>query len=229
MLNLAIGGLAFLTTISTAVKAGPLCPAACYAAAAAYPPLVPAIPSCLAACSFACLSNGTIIMVTENGRNTSKYIQDVKSGDIVLTIKDEQPHWTKVQNNIKSEGNFDFIKITAQALNNTTNIKHLEVTPEHGLIFYHDNAPMTIKAARNIKIEDKLIDSNNNKLVVTEINQAVLNEKYTLETSEGTVLASDVFMTTLCKEEVTAGESLLGQTITDWQSRHSFDHVDDLG
>lgn len=168
----------------------------------------------------ACLSSEATLMSQANEKNTTKNIKAIKTGDFVLTLKNGTQYWTEVLSNTKTEGSFEFIQIHAQNLQNTTQVKQLEVTPEHGLIFYRVDSMMTIDSASHLQIGDILVNSDGNKLSVIDIKKTTHDEKYTLETSEGTVLASNFFVTTLCKEEVTIGEQPFDLVIEDWKSRH---------
>lgn len=228
MYNIAVLGL--IVSLSPLVAAGPGGPAcfvlcaevcapsgiagvgyfACYAAC---------IPPCFAG---TCMSNETLITAKEGEQPVSKYIEDIKGGDTILTLKNEEQYWTKVLRNIKTEGSFEFVQITAQSLGNTSHIKKIQVTPEHGLIFLNSNNPMTIDTAEHVEIGDRLPDATGDIFSVVEISRTTLDTKYTLETCEGTVLASDFYVTTVCNEVVAGGEHLFGSTMNEWQSNHSF-------
>ena len=91
-----------------------------------------------------------------------------------------------------------------------------------------DNGLLTIDSGSNLEVGDILLDSTQNKLIVKNISCATGNEKYVLLTKAGTVLASDLYVTTLCNEEVSGGEKLFGQTMDNWKERHFSDDTDDF-
>lgn len=183
---------------------------------------------CVTICFPTCFSNNTTIVSRHYDQNILMNISEIKSGDKVLTINNHKPTWTEVLSNTKVEGDFKFIKLFAQNLDNTSQIKSLEITPEHGLILFNDNGPRTIDQASNLEIGDVILDSEQNKLSVFNISYSISKEKYVLLTKSSTVLASDIYVTTMCNEEVAGGEKLFSQTIDDWQSRHFFDDAHDL-
>ncbi len=156
----------------------------------------------------------------ENGVEVKKNIGLIGSGDFVRTLIDGELKWTKVLKNTKTEGFFEFVQISAQgkdALNNA----QLIVTPSHGLVFLsEDGNRLTLDSAEHVMRGDLLIAANGDVLHVTEVSSVKMQDKYTLETSDGTVLASDVFVSTICDEEVAGGERLWDTKMKDWHARH---------
>ena len=225
MFSLALGSTILLTQ-APKVSAGfatPLCMPQCVPICTITNIIsLPCITACIAGCVAACMSKETVISVRVNGQSVSKYIEDIKSGDFVLTLKNEEQSWTKVLRNIETEGSFEFIQITAQSMSNASHTKKIQVTPEHGLVFLNNNSPMTIDTAEYVQIGDTLPDSTGDRFSVVDISRTKLDTKYTLETCEGTVIASDFYVTTVCNEVVAGGEHLFGPTMDEWQSNHSF-------
>jgi hypothetical protein len=159
--------------------------------------------------------------VKEEDKAERKYIGAIVSGDILLTMKDGKSFWTKVLRNIKTDGEFKFLQITTKNMIDGTT-KKIQVTPEHGLILLSDQGVKTIDSARNARVGDKIIAMNGDTLDIVSIFNTVLNEKYTLETIEGTVLASDLFVTTICSGEIAGGERLFEETMNNWRLKHNF-------
>lgn len=224
MLNFILGSTFLLSQVPRARAgfAAPVCMAECVPICTVTNIIYLAcVTACLAGCAASCMSNETIVTVKENGEGVSKYIENIKTGDLVLTSKDNENYWTKVLRNIKTEGNFEFIQITAQNPYNTSHIQKIQVTPEHGLVFGHKDSPMTIDTAAHIQLGDTLHGPNEDRLSVIDISRTVLDTKYTLETCDGTVLASDFYVTTVCNEVVAGGEHLFGSIMDEWHSNHS--------
>lgn len=57
--------------------------------------------------------------------------------------------------------------------------------------------------------------------MIAHIRQGHSDEKYALVTAAGTVLASDMLVSTICDEQVETGAKLL-EVIPDWQERHAY-------
>lgn len=179
---------------------------------------------CVAACGpfVACLSSDTSIIVQTNGKSIQRPVKDIKAGDFVQTLKNTETYWTQVLGNTKVEGEIEFIRITAKNMQNTTQIRYVEVTPEHELVLSRANNLKTISSAKYIQMDDVLIDSIGNKLSVTALEKIILNEKHNLVTLDGTVLASDIFVTTMCNDDDgVAVERLFEPTMEDWRNKHS--------
>ncbi len=217
---------------SFGVKAGPfypVCMAACLAtcegtAAVTLTPVGAAaltascIAACTAACLPTCLSEQTSIVVYENEVSHLKNISDIKIGDLVRTFKNGKSIWTEVIRNIRSEGSFNFIQFT---LRNLTHIitKPITVTPEHVMILRAENGESVLSSASRVQMGDQMISAYGPLSIVglKPIQQA---SKYTLMTAEGTVLASDIFVSTICSEVVAGGEQLFEETMENWRNDH---------
>lgn len=225
--------------ISTEAKAGPWYAACvtsctvplCAAATAAAGPLGanPGVWSaifmkCASGCAIwiaACFASDTKVTVLENGHEVDRSIDSVRSGDIVRTLKNGKSAWTKAVKNTKSEGLFEFVQI--EAVNSSNNVrKQLKVTPAHGMILVSHDGSRTLDAADHLVVGDRIIASNGDILTVSHLERVQLQDKYTLETEDGTILASDVFVSTICDEEVAGGERLLDPAMKDWHERHKF-------
>jgi hypothetical protein len=216
--------------LSNKVEAGPAMPACLAMCHTMCFPLLPGgityaecMALCTPGCYISCFSNETKIDVIFEGDKNSKYISDIKVGDMVITYNNGLLEPTKVIRNIKTEGEFEVLKITTQDINNISHIEKLEVTPEHGLVFSRDSGVLTIKTAKLTEPGDIMVDAMGNMMSVTSIEQNKMTEKYTLETQKGTVLASNIFVTTICSEEISNKEQLFGLVMDEWSQKHSFD------
>lgn len=228
-------GTAVFASLPVKVEAGPgfsvcfpTCVAVCVGGATAATATIgavaaagPCMEACMTACFSTCFSDKTTVFVKEGDQYLNRNISQVKSGDLVLTSKDNENYGTKVLRNIKTEGNFEFVQITAQNPYNTSYIQKIQVTPEHGLVLRHKDSPMTIDTAAHIQLGDTLHGSNGDTLSVIDISRTILDTKYTLETCDGTVLASDFHVTTVCNEVVAGGEHLFESVMGEWQVNHS--------
>jgi hypothetical protein len=90
------------------------------------------------------------------------------------------------------------------------------------LVLINDEGEKTIDSARNIRTGDRMISSNGDIVSVIDVSTVTMDEKYTLETSKGTVLAADLLVTTICNEELSGEKHLFEATIKDWCIRHNF-------
>lgn len=227
---LAISLLMILMLFPRSTQCGPLypacmfaCKATCIGIAIWLPVTVIGTPACIAQCFLTCIAScfhkNTTIQVLENDKAIEKNVADVHIGDMVGTLHNGAFTWTKVVRNIKKTGDFDFVQITAN--NETTgNHKELSVTPTHGMVLLGDDNQIMLDTANNVVIGDKIAASNGEVLTVTNIVNGTMDEQYTLETAEGTVIASGMFVSTLCAEELEGGKKPFNATIEDWQYRH---------
>lgn len=175
--------------------------------------------ACVSGCTVACFDKNTTFLVLENGEEIEKNISIVKVGDMVRTLHDGKLVWTKVLRCINTAGNFDFIQLNFQNVIGG-NQKQLSVTTTHGMILLSENNFLTLTPAKDLTVGDKVISSEGDVLVITEINKAMMEDKYTLETSDGTVIASGIFVSTLCEEEINNGKQLYDTKMIDWHNRH---------
>ncbi len=166
-----------------------------------------------------CFSEGTKLSVLEAGVGVEKNVELIQAGDFVRTLKSGKPIWTKVLRNTKTEGYFDFVQIEAR---NTTSHhpEQLLITPDHAMIFMNEDGQTTLDAASHVQVGDQIVSSQGNLLSVTAVNAAYLLNKYTLETAEGTVLASNLLVSTICAEEVADGERKFDSTMEEWRKIH---------
>ncbi len=176
--------------------------------------------ACFVVCGHSCFAEGTKVTLLESDTKVDKNIESVQAGDTVLTLVGGKPAWTKVTRNLKIEGDFEFVRITTQDLKSGLQ-KRITVTPEHGLVTINENGELTLDAAKHLLVGDRMRAADGEELSVVDVSQVRLSEKYALETTDGTVLASDVFVSTICDEEVSAGEQLFNEKMKDWCKRHN--------
>lgn len=217
-----------LSLISSTINAGPLypgcivlCEAACVTASliAGGTPAPLCFMLCPSGCVLSCFSRETQILVNEFGQVVSKDIEKVKTGDLVATKKEGEIFWTKVLRNQRSQGEFPFVEVTVKNLHDGA-LRQIRITPEHGLVHVGNEGQLTIDVAANVQVGDKMMGINGTSLSVVDVSNLLLPEKYTLETEDGTVLASELLMTTLCHEELSGGERLFDSTMNSWRSKH---------
>ena len=176
---------------------------------------------CMAACSWgviippACFSEETKIYVIKNNQIIKKNISEIKRNDFVLTYINNIEKKTKVISNERSEGHFEFYNII---LENNYNIK---VTGNHGVIVKNkkDNGKK-ISLAENVK-EGDILYTLNGEFSIIEIKKEVQNQKYTLVTEDGTVLASDIYISLIC-ENIIDESANFENIMYSWRNLHGY-------
>ena len=141
----------------------------------------------------ACFSSDTTISKIEEGYIKNVPIYDLKENDIVLANNENK--LTKIVRNVKSEGLFDFTQIILESN------KELTITNEHGIIILDDKLNKKIIRADNLKEGQKLITLKGTE-VIKKINNLKLKDKYILETSDGTVIANNIYVSTICDDMI---------------------------
>lgn len=190
----------------TCLMGGTIAPA-CYAAC---------MPGCMAL-TRNCFSNDTSIYLQKNNTIIETNIFNIKKNDKVLTIRNGKKILTTIKNIYREEGNFIFYKI--QAKNEKGNIRILKVTENHGIIVLNaNNGKKSIVLAKSAKKGNLLLTSDGN-YIIFNITKEILKEKYSLYTDDGTVLASNIFVTTLCEEDIEEGVSFDG-FMEKWRNNH---------
>lgn len=218
------------------VSAGALCFPACLVFCAANPVVfqaalvsggvseVACLPGCGIACSMglfvpaACFSEDSQLTVKEPNEIVSKSIKYIKRNDYVLTLNNNGSQtYTKVINNIKSNGNFKFVDIECK---NGLEKKNLKVTEDHALIVENEKEKKLI-LAKNLKVGMKFLVDNNEFCQITQLKPIILNEKYTLLTEDGTVISSGIFSSTICDNEIDENSSF-EKNLEKWKNKHNF-------
>lgn len=162
-------------------------------------PFNPACDACiLALCvigpiTTACFSSDTKISKIVDGQIKNISIYDLKENDIVLSNNENK--LTKVVRNVKSEGIFDYTKIILKSG------KELIVTNDHGIIVVEDESNKRIIKANNLKEGQKLITLDGIEEIIN-ISNLKKKDKYILETENGTVIANNIYVSTICNDMI---------------------------
>ena len=199
------------------IKAGAgvaVCPAC--AGVCAFP-LNPLCPICVATLcvvvpmTTACFSPDTYITKVEDGQLKDVLIYELKTNDIVLS--NDKKKFTKVVRNVKSEGLFDYIQIILESG------KELTITNEHGIIILDDNLNKRIIRADNLKEGQKIITLEGIETIKI-INHFKIKDKYILETLDGTIIANNIYVSTICDDMINEKMNA-DDLIKRWKDKHS--------
>ena len=146
-------------------------------------------------CTIFCFHGDTKVYLLENKKVISKSISEIKKGDIVFTFNEAELTQTKIKNNIKNEGSFNFYEIKCK--NEKSEIKIICLTWNHTMIVYDKSKrEIKFKLAKEIKVGDNF-RGKNGFFEVFEINNKTMNDCYELTTEKGTVLANDILVSTI--------------------------------
>ncbi|GIJ91956.1 hypothetical protein Asppvi_010931 [Aspergillus pseudoviridinutans] len=180
---------------------------------------------CMVACATlvwappACFANDTLItMFAPNGTLYTNSITAVHAGDEVLTLVNGQLTTTRVVRNLRSSGTYDFMEFEVQSDGVMSTLK---VTPQHGLLILDQQGQMRFSFASDVNIGARIPSRNASPWTVSRIKYVSGSEKYTLETTDGSILASDVLVSTICEEEISTGLKM-EEIMHDWKSRHQY-------
>ena len=149
-------------------------------------------------CAFApvltgCFNSDTKIFKLEDGQIKAVSIYELKKNDLVVSNNEKK--LTKVVRNIKSEGIFDYIKIILESG------KELTITNEHGIIVIDDQSNKRVIKANNLRVGQKLITLKGPE-AIKNINSLKIKDKYILETEDGTVIANNIYVSTICDDMI---------------------------
>ncbi|KAL4463010.1 hypothetical protein ABPG72_009473 [Tetrahymena utriculariae] len=178
---------------------------------------------CTALCVGSCFSEDTTFIVkNDDGTAITKRVAEIQSGDLIQTFdNDMNPIWTTVQSNVEQNGDFEFVMIFFR--NNdalSQQIFKLETTSDHGIIVFNPSAnQIHVVKARNIKQNYLLLGHHQNFMEIVKIQFVSKDKKYSLETEEGSALANQVFVSTICKEEINEDIPFTAQ-MSIWKQRH---------
>ena len=179
-------------------------------------PFNPACDACiLALCvigpiTTACFSPDTKISTIENGQIKDVSIYELKKNDLVLANNGNK--LTKVVRNLKSEGIFNYTQIILESG------KELTITNEHGVIVLDEEINKKVIKAANLREGQKLITLKGPEMI-KNINNLQIKDKYILETEDGTVIANNIYVSTICDDmidEKINSDDLLKQ----WKDKH---------
>ena len=179
-------------------------------------PFNPACDACiLALCvigpiTTACFSPDTKISTIEDGQIKDVSIYELKKNDLVLANNGNK--LTKVVRNVKSEGIFNYTQIILESG------KKLTITNEHGVIVLDKETNKKVIKAANLREGQKLITLKGPEMI-KNINNLQIKDKYILETEDGTVIANNIYVSTICDDmidEKINSDDLLKQ----WKNKH---------
>ena len=179
-------------------------------------PFNPACDACiLALCvigpiTTACFSPDTKISTIEDGQIKDVSIYELKKNDLVLANNGNK--LTKVVRNLKSEGIFNYTQIILESG------KELTITNEHGVIVLDEETNKKVIKAANLREGQKLITLKGPEMI-KNINNLQIKDKYILETEDGTVIANNIYVSTICDDmidEKINSDDLLKQ----WKNKH---------
>jgi len=141
----------------------------------------------------ACFSSDTTIYKIEDDLIKEVSIYELKVNDLVLANNENK--LTKVVRNVKNEGIFDYTQIILESG------KELTITNEHGVIVLDEESNKRIMIANNLKEGQKLITIEGTE-VIKKINKLKIKDKYILETEDGTVIANNIYVSTICDDMI---------------------------
>ena len=179
-------------------------------------PFNPACDACiLALCvigpiTTACFSPDTKISTIEDGQIKDVSIYELKKNDLVLANNGNK--LTKVVRNVKNEGIFNYTQIILESG------KELTITNEHGVIVLDEETNKKVIKAANLREGQKLITLKGPEMI-KNINNLQIKDKYILETEDGTVIANNIYVSTICDDmidEKINSDDLLKQ----WKNKH---------
>jgi hypothetical protein len=139
-----------------------------------------------------CFSANTKMIVLENNEECKKNVTEIKKGDLVLTFDENEKIYSKVIENIKNEGIFEFYEIQLK------DGKNISVTGNHTMIVF-DNNTIKFKYACELK-EGDLLRTNDGLHEISKISNEMKYNSYQISTEKGTVLANDVLVSTIYLE-----------------------------
>lgn len=180
----------FLFSLSE-IKSGTACPA-CIAACAGNVFLCAACVLLLCP-GTGCFSSDTICYKKKNGQLEEVSIHELKKNDLILS--NDENKLTTVIRNTKIEGIFNYVQLILDSG------KELTITDEHGVIVVDNESNKKIVKANNLKVGQKLITLDGPQEIKT-INNLKVKDKYILETKEGTVVANNIYVSTICAEMI---------------------------
>ena len=158
----------------------------------------------------ACFSPDTTISKLENGEIKEVSIYELKENDLVLANNENK--FTKVVRNVKSEGIFDYIQIILESG------KELTVTNEHGVIVIDEESNRRVIKARNLR-EGQVVITLEGPEIIKRINNLKIKDKYILETLDGTVIANNLYVSTICDDMIDE-KIKADDLIQHWKNKH---------
>ena len=149
----------------------------------------------IVSCNIYCFHEKTMIKISANGKIINRQVSDIKNGDRVLTYDGENKIFTKVIKIFENKGAFESYEFKCR--NKDSTIKSITVTGNHTMIIYNKDNEIKFKSANKVKIGD-LFRTTDGMFEIFEINQKKMKNSYELRVENGTVLANDILVSTLC-------------------------------
>lgn len=210
---IALISLIFVPPAQSGAMAAIACP---QCASLCLMPLNPLCWACLVAwCGGAtvasgCFDSDTKIYKIENGQIKGVSIYELKKNDLVLANSENKV--TKVVKNVKNEGLFDYKQIILDSG------KELTITDEHAVIIVDEGSNKRIISASNLREGQKVITLDGPE-VIKKINELKIKDKYILETMDGTVIANNIYVSTICDDMI--DEKMNAEDLLEhWKSKH---------
>ena len=113
---------------------------------------------------------------------------------------------------MKNEGIFNYTQIILESG------KELTITNEHGVIVLDEKSNKRVIKAANLRKGQNLITLDGPEMI-KNINNLQIKDKYILETEDGTVIANNIYVSTICDDmidEKINSDDLLKQ----WKDKH---------
>jgi len=186
-----------------------------------------------AACTIGCArsnrncfdDNVTLRGVTSEQQVVRK-IWDVKPGEMVLTLVNGNLEATEVLDNIRHEGEFDFIKFDATLLSGSN--AELLVTSNHNMLVWR-NHTMKVVQAQHIHVGDIMYQYQSGSVASAEVQIQKMQwlkrpHKNQLIVEQGTVFASDLWVTTVCDTDYSSFTDYTS-ALTEWRSTHGINTI----
>jgi intein/homing endonuclease len=213
MTLLTLISLFFIPATKSGTVTAVVCPA-CITVCAV--PLNPLCWACLVAlCGGAtvvtgCFNSDTKIYKMEYGQIKDVPIYELKKNDLVLANNENK--FTRVVKNVKSEGIFDYKQIILESG------KELTITDEHVVIILDDKSNKRVIRASNLREGQKVITLDGPE-VIKKINDLKIKDRYILETMDGTVIANNIYVSTICDDMIDEKMNA-DDLLKNWKNNH---------
>jgi intein/homing endonuclease len=213
MTLLTLISLFFIPATKSGTVTAVVCPA-CITVCAV--PLNPLCWACLVAlCGGAtvvtgCFNSDTKIYKMEYGQIKDVPIYELKKNDLVLANNENK--CTRVVKNVKSEGIFDYKQIILESG------KELTITDEHVVIILDDKSNKRVIRASNLREGQKVITLDGPE-VIKKINDLKIKDRYILETMDGTVIANNIYVSTICDDMIDEKMNA-DDLLKNWKNNH---------
>ena len=149
-------------------------------------------------CRF-CFSSNTKMNVLRDSHEYEISASEIKKGDLVLTLNGTETVFTKVKENIKNEGVFQFYIFKMR--DEKTNVKSLAVTGNHMMIvFGKDKNDIKLKFACQLKVGD-LLRTKDGFCEIFDVETKMMYDSYQITAENGTILTDDVLVSTIYQKE----------------------------